>query len=409
MGIRFRKSLKIAPGIRVNLNGSGASLTLGGRGASVNIGKRGAYLNAGIPGTGISMRERLAASQGEAKNKKSMAQSPERRKDEVVKEEVHLVMGAGGEALFRYPNGSPVPESLAAAALAQNFIVVTAFMDERAEEVNRDFLRAERIHFHTPDPSISPAFKVREFDLPKPAQPTKDSIGLLRSMFKSQRDRVEKKYSAEMHEYRRALVEWNESRKEFFSRENRRKRLVERDIYSDLDAMSQYLESTLESIDWVRETIVSFDVIRDGKVVFLDVDLPEEEDMPVRTASVSKRGDRVLFKDLGPTAIRKLYMSHIHGVAFRLIGEVFAALPVSKEVVFSGYSQRVNSSSGHVEDEYLISVWVSRDEWAKLAFNNIQAISVVDALARFNLRRKMTKTGVFKPISPFSPADTGGI
>lgn len=59
MALRFRKSIKIMPGVRLNLSKSGVSTTLGGRGASVNVGKRGVYANAGLSGTGLSMRQRL--------------------------------------------------------------------------------------------------------------------------------------------------------------------------------------------------------------------------------------------------------------------------------------------------------------------------------------------------------------
>jgi hypothetical protein len=59
MGIRFRRSFKIAPGIRLNLSKSGVSTTIGARGFSVNVGRRGTYLNAGLPGTGIGSRTRL--------------------------------------------------------------------------------------------------------------------------------------------------------------------------------------------------------------------------------------------------------------------------------------------------------------------------------------------------------------
>ncbi len=53
MGFRFRKSIKILPGVRINLSKSGPSLSIGGRGASVNVGGRGARLTLGIPGTGL--------------------------------------------------------------------------------------------------------------------------------------------------------------------------------------------------------------------------------------------------------------------------------------------------------------------------------------------------------------------
>lgn len=62
MAFRFRSSIKIAPGVRLNLSRSGVSTTLGGRGLSVNVGRRGTWLNAGIPGSGISSRSRLGGS-----------------------------------------------------------------------------------------------------------------------------------------------------------------------------------------------------------------------------------------------------------------------------------------------------------------------------------------------------------
>lgn len=62
MGLKLRKSIKIAPGIKINLSKSGISTTLGKRGASVNVGKKGVYSNIGIPGTGISMRDKIGGS-----------------------------------------------------------------------------------------------------------------------------------------------------------------------------------------------------------------------------------------------------------------------------------------------------------------------------------------------------------
>ena len=59
MGLRFRRSIKLAPGVRMNFSTSGVSWTLGPRGASIGIGKRGTFLNSGIPGTGFYSRERI--------------------------------------------------------------------------------------------------------------------------------------------------------------------------------------------------------------------------------------------------------------------------------------------------------------------------------------------------------------
>jgi hypothetical protein len=61
MALRFRRSIKLAPGIRWNVSGGGSSFSFGPRGASITTGKRGTYLNTGIPGTGLSSRSRLSA------------------------------------------------------------------------------------------------------------------------------------------------------------------------------------------------------------------------------------------------------------------------------------------------------------------------------------------------------------
>ena len=55
MGLRFRRSIKIAPGLKVNLNKDSVSLTAGGRGAHYTINSKGRKTaSAGIPGTGLS-------------------------------------------------------------------------------------------------------------------------------------------------------------------------------------------------------------------------------------------------------------------------------------------------------------------------------------------------------------------
>ncbi len=58
--MRFRKSIKITKGVKLNLSKSGASVTVGpGKGLSFNLGTKGAYLNWSIPGTGVYDRVRL--------------------------------------------------------------------------------------------------------------------------------------------------------------------------------------------------------------------------------------------------------------------------------------------------------------------------------------------------------------
>ena len=57
MGFRFRRSVKIAPGVRLNFSKSGVSTSIGPRGAKVTIGHGRVRQTVGIPGTGISYTE----------------------------------------------------------------------------------------------------------------------------------------------------------------------------------------------------------------------------------------------------------------------------------------------------------------------------------------------------------------
>lgn len=54
MGFRFRKSVKLMPGVRLNLGKRGASVSLGGKGLTYNINKKGTRTTVGVPGTGVS-------------------------------------------------------------------------------------------------------------------------------------------------------------------------------------------------------------------------------------------------------------------------------------------------------------------------------------------------------------------
>lgn len=54
MGFRFRRSIRIVPGVRINLGKKGASLSVGRRGANMTLGRNGIRTTVGIPGTGLS-------------------------------------------------------------------------------------------------------------------------------------------------------------------------------------------------------------------------------------------------------------------------------------------------------------------------------------------------------------------
>jgi hypothetical protein len=101
--VRFRNSIKLAPGLPMNLSGSGLSWTVGPRGASVGFGRRGAYLNSGIPGTGLYSRTRLdsPAAHGSAP-----------KPNDLVKATVRVNIGEDGVMSITHADGQPLPTSV---------------------------------------------------------------------------------------------------------------------------------------------------------------------------------------------------------------------------------------------------------------------------------------------------------
>ena len=59
MGLRFRKSVKIGKGMKMNFSKSGVGASFGIPGFSYSVGKKGSYINAGIPGTEYRTAKRL--------------------------------------------------------------------------------------------------------------------------------------------------------------------------------------------------------------------------------------------------------------------------------------------------------------------------------------------------------------
>lgn len=54
MGFRFRQSIRLFPGVRLNFSKTGTSVSIGGKGATTNISNRGVRNTVSLPGTGLS-------------------------------------------------------------------------------------------------------------------------------------------------------------------------------------------------------------------------------------------------------------------------------------------------------------------------------------------------------------------
>lgn len=431
MSLRFRRSIKLLPGVRINFGKTGASLSIGGRGGSVTVGRKGVYTNVGIPGTGLSYRTKaIGSGKANYQNKRIAAlQNHQLPSPGPTSQQVKFVLKDDGTIEIRDEWGNPAPPKMVKMAREQAADKLQTWLEEQCEKINEGIDLILNFHLDTTAPINEIKFKreqfpkempqERGFTEPKPKEPRLKKIGLLGRIFSWWRKRIETKnlltqqnYESELKKWEnlklaainqseQELHEWEKEKEIFDAEQDRLKDMVERGIYQDLDIMRDFLNSALSEIPWPRETEISFDILADGKKLILDVDLPEIEMLPSKKASIAGRGLRLNIKDKSESEKRKDYMRHVHAIGIRIVGTVFATLPLVDIVVVSGYSQRVNPATGAIGDEYLYSVRINKSQWEKINFHNLICVDPISCFEAFDLNRKMTQTGIFKPIEPY--------
>ncbi len=371
MGFRFRKSFKIAPGIKMNIGKRGVS-SIGAGG--FNFGSRGIYKNIGIPGTGISYRSKIVG-----QSKKVSANSKSQRR-QTIDVPITFALQDDGTLLYLDKNGKPLPENIIQATKKQKKDFILNWLQQQSEIYNSGRESLLRIHLNTPAP-------VGEVIVnPKPKPPQFKTHGIMSFLFTSQKQKTNEKNKQIQQDYDKELLKWEQA---------------EQALRNDVEVMSAVISNAFASIEWPRETSASFDIVDNGNILLLDVDLPEIDDMPTQQAKVNSKDLKLTIKDLPHSQKQLDYLTHIHAIGFRLIGDVFSHLPSVSVVVFSGYSQRINKKTGQVADEYLYSVRVQRKIWEQVNFKNLESIDVVACFETFEINRNVTQRGIISPIEPF--------
>lgn len=132
MATRFRRTMKIAPGLKVNFGKRGVSLTAGGKLGRVTVGPSGTHVGASIPGTGLYMTQKVTSTQPTA----SVTASPSRYAQQQVGSVETLLRSippkeAGTSGLFAALSGSQKRKGLQliACAMASPSVESDAIVD----------------------------------------------------------------------------------------------------------------------------------------------------------------------------------------------------------------------------------------------------------------------------------------
>lgn len=376
MALRFRRSIKIAPGFRINLGKTGLSMSMGVRGATMTVGPRGVYSNVGLPGTGLSNRTKLSGGSGRS----ACAASAPRR--------------------------APRPS--------------LSMLEAQAEGLNEDITRVLDLHLECKNPRASTSRAPMEYCESRPGPASGGKLvafvawlfvsGLVSGVLPE----AAKGWGAIIagilvylgwRQWRakktaKLVAAW-EAEKAKWDQTEQAESAAWSQLATDPARREEYLAAAFDTVDWPRETLISFE-FKTPQSLALDIDLPEVEDMPKSFWTVRKSGASLEQKDRSDTQIRKDYARHVHSICMLAASVAFWAVPELSELQISGYTQRPDKATGVIKDDYILSVQITREQWERINFDALELIDPMEALAAFDLRLDMTKTCIMRAVEPFS-------
>jgi len=438
MGFRFRQSIKIAPGVRINLGARGASVSVGRRGASITAGARGVHANVGLPGTGLSYRERLDKPRSQPRR----SQSPQTAIELNSRAEAlaHISLSLDDKGVLSIIGGDGLGLSTAEIKMMweQKADDISGWLKEEMAGINGDTTLLTALHHNIIHPDQHNAYETIPFNGIKPIKPSPEAatpepllvppppLGFLRKQFQNQRDAHANTINSQQIEHAAALVSWR--RAEDQKKLNYQQSITEweqthqqwvqdksehqaaqanlaqqfsRDLRENMPLMAECLEQRLNALVWPRETQIAYDLGENPDDIGIDVDLPEIAEFPQQIASMAASGKRLTIKNKSQKQLRLEYATHIHGILLKVASVVFSTLPSIQLIILSGYSQRLDNATGHEAEDYLLSFKVTREQFGQLNFKELDKIDPLDTITLFEHRRKMTATGIFKAIEPF--------
>ncbi|MFK8770166.1 DUF4236 domain-containing protein [Aeromonas caviae] len=400
MGFRFRRSITIIPGVRLNLSNGSPSLSVGPRGASISFGSRGTYANIGLAGTGLSYRTRLDKAAASSNNAaRASAETKEQLRSSLLAsaEQMNTVI----EQVINVHTMTPDPT-----------------LGHSMDELREHYLKAASQPYSVEAP-IRPA---KPEIPPPPVQPTgEEGAGFFKKLFESDADRQERQTLA-LANWERAVLDWEREKKLteqryqsqraawaeqyalWQSESTRHQETMSASVAqagirfaSDTAFFEAILDEVLKQMDWPRETVISFEVIPEESLTRIDVDLPEIEDLPQATFALNRQGTQIVEKEMTQKAIREAYARHVHGILLRLIGATLYALPF-ENVSICGFTQRISKATGYLVDDYIIECMADRARFLNINFSALDSIDPIEAINAFSPNRKMTATFIFQSI-----------
>lgn len=347
--MRFSKSIRIGKHAKINVSKSGVSFTAGVRGLSVNVGPKGVFLNTSLPGTGLSDRKKimdnpLTGNSGKGRN--SGRKSTGR-----------------GEARDAGAN--------------QDQQIIPAKLNIRKNDNGE-------LEFYDGDKKITDEALIRKIKASNRYQAQKESVD---AAFRSNMAEKVKNYNSQHAK----LIDIGDLAPNVKS---------SGDSGAVTNEDPAYIKEATEN--WLNTVAVPFEFSAQysydaaSKTLWLDLDLPEIEDIPQDEASQLESG-KMKVKPKAQAELREDYAKCVFGFAVTFAAGLLNVSTAVQSVVVSAYTQR-RDADGNLNEDFIYSIVFPRD---KMEHRSLAAEEPYAVCMEMRNRLNMSKTFVFKAIKPF--------
>lgn len=425
--MRFRKSVKICKGVRINFSKTGASCTLGMPGLSVNVGKKGTYLNTGIPGTGLYNRTKIDGSSTNRSNTTST--------DRFISQTINLKFEDDGTVTFYDGNDCMITEP----SMIRKIKSTPQFKSERARIMGEIFNRTnskteEFITIHCLSPKVDTMLNFQStLENLKPEvykkeifsihEPSKEEITLLLQNEAKQNIKsfafwtLKKKRNEYVNlnldtRFIKAHDNWTNEKKNFEEKQNSieeiknneyneeykmQRKALELAISGDSIFIENAIDEWMSTIRLPVDFLLQFEYSENDKTIYVDLDLPEIEDLPQEKA-VLLANETVKKKSKTQIDLKNEYIKCVFGLSVFFASNFYNISPCIEYIIISGYTQRRDSKTGDVKDNYVYSIKFTRAPFEK---SNLAKIDPYQFCMKFENRCNVTQTMLLKTIVPF--------
>lgn len=369
MGLRFRKSVKICKGARLNFSKRGMGLSLGVKGARYSIGANGRRtVSVGIPGTGIYYSKSHKIGSGTTHKSSNSHTSTARP--------------ASKNATVKYSNGPTVMYTPADVQKFNQYIYqLTHIHKECSDPVDWQMLKESQPPFveGTPGPCEQEASK--KYNEAKPSLLEKMKMG----NFEKRKQELHNAIEAAHQEDIDALDAWK------VSVETAAKVLA-----GNTAAYCEAVEAAdpfVEISRWGSDFEFGTD---NPKFIEVEFKTNIDEVAPHEKLELTKTG-KVSYKQMSKTEMYDIILDYVCSCAIRVSRELFALLPIEAVIAHAVLDEK--DGRGEIVSNTILSVKYERAVFEKTNFASIDASDYTET---FLHKMKFLKTQGFRPVERIS-------